>query len=167
VIHYLNYLSSVSNRLDLKEGVIAASSIGAQYLYALYWATTTITTSGYGIIFAFSVRFQPFVCNSIGGRNLSSIGDIASTNGWELIFNACVIVIGDVVYGAVIGAISVNSINQHAPSATHQRRLAQLQAYMKWRKLPADLRDRAAQYHNHRWTSEHGSSTQQSDMNAI
>jgi hypothetical protein len=62
----------------------------SRYLYSLYWAFCTITTTGYG--------------------------DIAATNQDELIFTTIMIILGDVIYGSIIGSLSVNAAHLHEPA---------------------------------------------------
>ena len=102
--------------LDLKGGHIRRPGVLGQYIYALYWAVTTITTTGYG--------------------------DIYPTTDGEIYYALLVIILGDLLTAAIIGAISANTSSLNAEDASYQRRLEYLRQYMKYRRLPQALRTR-------------------------
>jgi len=92
-----------------------------QYLYAVYWALTTLTTVGYG--------------------------DITPTNNPERLYSLLALLTGALVFGYMLSSISslVAAIDRQA--ALNEEKMDEVKEYMRWRKLPRDLVIRLRRYY--------------------
>merc|ERR1712232_210852 len=85
-----------------------------EYLAALYWAMTTLTTVGYG--------------------------DITPSSDAERAYTMLAMVVGGSFYGYIVGTItsmvSINDLN----SSAYWERMDLIQAWMDHHRLPADMR---------------------------
>ena len=92
-----------------------AGNLWAEYLTALYWALTTLTTVGYG--------------------------DITPTSDGERVYAAIAMIVGGSFYGFVVGAItSIVSDSDLNASAYHER-VDLVAAWLNHnRRLPMELK---------------------------
>jgi len=91
-----------------------------EYLAALYWAMTTMTTVGYG--------------------------DITPSSDWERVFAMIGMAVGGSFYGYVIGNISSIVSNRDLNRAAYQQRLDNLQAWLEHHRFPKKMRRRIRIY---------------------
>lgn len=103
---------------------------GHQYLNALYWAVTTLTTVGYG--------------------------DITPTTVPQTIYTMVVMLFGVAVYGYVIGNISTLLVNTDEAKARYVSKIEELNAFFTDKCLPYQLREKIRDYYNHLWQSSLG-----------
>lgn len=94
-----------------------------RYLYSMYWALQTVTTTGYG--------------------------DVSATNIQEEFFTILVIVFGDIVYGGIIGSIACHTSNLNTPLHMFQEDMQRLKKYFEYRNLPRDVRVETSKYYHH------------------
>ena len=94
-----------------------------QYLYAVYWALTTLTTVGYG--------------------------DITPTNDVERVYSLFALLLGALVFGYMLSSIGslVAAIDRQA--ALSEEKMDEVKEYMRWRKLPRDLVIRMRRYYTY------------------
>lgn len=106
---------------DGGSGIDAGAEV--QYLYAVYWALTTLTTVGYG--------------------------DITPTNNVERIYSLFALLTGALVFGYMLSSIGslVQAIDRQA--ALNEEKMDEVKEYMRWRKLPRDLVSRLRRYYNY------------------
>jgi CRP-like cAMP-binding protein len=109
----------------MKEGQVQQLSQWHQYLYSVYWAITVISTSGWG--------------------------DLTPTNPGEVVFTMVVILVGNLIYGSIIGAVTTSTANASASVAEHFERLHSLTHYLKHRRVSPDLMEKTTTYHKHLW----------------
>jgi len=94
---------------------------GTQYLLAVYWALTTLTTVGYG--------------------------DITPANDAERMYALFALLTGALVFGFMLSSIGslVAAVDRQA--ALSEERMDEVKEYMRWRKLPRDLVMRLRRYY--------------------
>lgn len=98
-----------------KNGSIAQMSDAHQYLYSVYFIWTTMTTTGFG--------------------------DISGSNTFEMLWSIVVILLGDFIYGAIIGSFTASRGSEDS-AAKHQRKMKALQHSMTRRRISAFVKDR-------------------------
>ncbi len=103
-----------------------------EYVKALYWSITTITTIGYGDI-------TPDKKNNL-----------------ELIFTMCIQILGAGAYGYIIGNIANMLTNIDMAKARHQERVDRMNRFMKLKKIPQKLQEQVYQYYNYLWETRRG-----------
>lgn len=113
-------------------GTEQARSAGDQYLRALYWAITTISTIGYGDYFP----------------NHDSNAQIMYTIVVELF--------GVAMFSYVIANVSSLVTNLDIGRSAHLERLEQVNSYMRSQKVPADLQERVRDYYSYLWAKQKG-----------
>eukprot|EP00163_Fabomonas_tropica_P030364 TRINITY_DN681_c0_g1_i1.p1 TRINITY_DN681_c0_g1~~TRINITY_DN681_c0_g1_i1.p1 ORF type:complete len:1518 (+),score=303.17 TRINITY_DN681_c0_g1_i1:420-4973(+) len=101
------------------------ATVGMKWSRSLYWAVTTLTTVGYGDI-------KPF------------------TEG-ETIYAIVMMLAGQSLYAFIIGTMSTLVANADALGTDFQRKVERVSAYMRWRNLPAMLRDKINRYLDYLW----------------
>lgn len=117
--------------LRLPEGA-AIEHIVNQYVRALYWSMTTITTIGYGDI----------------TPNLN--------NNSEMLFTMLVEALGVSAYGYIIGNIANMLTNIDMAKARHKERVDRMNSFMKSKKIPQKLQEQVYQYYNYLWETRRG-----------
>lgn len=106
-------------------GIVEQSSVATNYISALYWTTTTLTTVGYG--------------------------DIVPATNIEKLYASAVMIVGVGFYGYLIGNV-VSAITKRDPA--HEKfidNLDNLSAVVKHRNLPKNLATRIHQYFLYIW----------------
>jgi len=102
------------------------------YIQALYWSITTITTIGYGDI------------TPHHNRNV------------EMLFTMCVEITGVAAYGYIIGNIANMLTNMDMAKARHQEHVDRMNRFMKLKKIPEKLQEQVYQYYNYLWETRRG-----------
>lgn len=94
-----------------------------RYVAAVYWATATLTTVGYG--------------------------DISAHTTSERLFSLIMILIGALVFGLIVGKMSelAQSMNEHV--AIVKAKHSQVDQFLKFRKMPRHLRIRTREYYEY------------------
>jgi len=134
VIQFLYWFAQITHWIScgwLKiDGINENHSVLSNYVSALYWTTTTLTTVGYG--------------------------DIVPHTNFEKIYAVFVMIIGVGFYGYLIGNV-VSVITKRDPA--HEKfinNLENLAALVKYRKLPKNLATRIRQYFMYIWKQKLG-----------
>ena len=108
-------------------GRAVRESVSVQYLYALYWALTTLTTVGYG--------------------------DVTPCNDFERMYTLLALLIGALVFGYMVSTIGSLIAGMDRQAATVQERVDAVKEYTTWRKMPRQLAARVRNfyvyYYNH------------------
>jgi CRP-like cAMP-binding protein len=101
----------------------ADPSISSLYLWSIYWAMMTLTTTGYG--------------------------DIIPTNDAERAYVLFALMIGALVFGFMISNLSsvINSLDRQA--ALNEERLDSVKQYLNWRGLPKPLCRRVKKHYKY------------------
>lgn len=106
-----------------------------QYLRALYWATTTISTIGYG-------DYTP---------------DHNSNN--QIAYTILIQLFGVGMFSYVIANVSSLMSNLDVAKTAYRRRLDEINAFLYAQKIPSDLQNRVRDYYSYLWEQQRGVSS--------
>lgn len=95
------------------------------YLDALYWTVTTLATVGYG--------------------------DVTPATTAQTVYAMAVMLLGVGVYGFVIGNLATLLTRVDMARAEHMATLDRLSAFMRYRRVPAELQRQVHDYHRYLW----------------
>ncbi|MCC7442265.1 MAG: cyclic nucleotide-binding domain-containing protein [Bdellovibrionales bacterium] len=101
-----------------------------EYVKAVYWAFTTLTTVGYG--------------------------DIAAKTAPQMLFCCGVQVIGVGVFGFVISNVASLLSRMDAAREHHMESVDRVETYMRSHSIPAELRSKVREYHHYLWKHHKG-----------
>lgn len=101
------------------------------YLKAVYWTVQTLSTVGYG--------------------------DVLPTDNMQMAYAICVMLFGVGIYGYVIGNVAGILSNIDPAKNAYVERMEQMSAFMRYRKIPTNLRERIHEYHEYLWENRLGS----------
>ena len=110
-------------------------SMRSTYTCAIYWCITTLTTVGYG--------------------------DITPTEDIQKIYTMIVMILGVGVYGYVIGNIATLFANIDVTKAAFIKKMEDIGAFMRYKKIPKNIQDKVTEYYNYLWESRQGQREQQ------
>lgn len=100
------------------------------YLKALYWCITTITTIGYG--------------------------DITPTTNVQTIYAMFVQLTGAGMYGYIIGNLASMLANSDLARTQFRAKMEKIQTFMQYRDVPGDLQDSIRTYYDYLWNNRRG-----------
>lgn len=100
------------------------------YLKALYWTITTITTIGYG--------------------------DITPTTNPQTIYTMFVQLTGAGMYGYIIGNLASMLANSDLARTQFRAKLEKIQTFMQYREVPDELQDNIRTYYDYLWNNRRG-----------
>ncbi len=103
---------------------------GTEYVRAVYWTLSTLTTVGYGDITPKSVPQMLYVCVA----QLLGVG----------------------VFGFVISNVASILTRLDAAREHHMEQLDRLETYMNYNRVPGDLRGRVREYFRYMWVTRQG-----------
>jgi CRP-like cAMP-binding protein len=119
-------------------GVNPDIPIKDQYLKALYWTITTITTIGYGDISPLSLGITAVPANVI------------------TTFTIIIELLGAGMYGFIIGNISNLIANLDVAKSQHQEKVERINTFLKYKNLPGNIQKRVNNYYDYLWESRRG-----------
>jgi voltage-gated potassium channel len=111
-------------------GPPAATDGFTQYLHALYWCVTTLTTIGYG--------------------------DITPSTNVQIIYTMVVMVLGVAMYGYVIGNVANLLANRDLAKAHYRANMERLSSFLNYRRVPINLQRRVYDYYAYLWENRLG-----------
>lgn len=106
------------------------STISQQYVYSLYWSFTVLATVGFG--------------------------DIVPITLAEMLYTVCVMIVGAIMYAAIVGNVMLVLNNLNAQSQQHTSAILKFANYMRYRGFPTDLRKRVLDYVEAEWQRNRG-----------
>ncbi len=102
----------------------------SNYIKALYWCITTITTIGYG--------------------------DITPSTNVQTIYTMFVQLTGAGMYGYIIGNLASMLANSDLARTQFRAKLEKIQTFMQYRDVPNDLQDSIRTYYDYLWNNRRG-----------
>ena len=111
-------------------GQPAAADGFTQYLHALYWCVTTLTTIGYG--------------------------DITPSTNVKIIYTMVVMVLGVTMYGYVIGNVANLLATRDLAKAHYTSNMERLSSFLNYRHVPINLQRRVYDYYAYLWENRLG-----------
>ncbi len=103
----------------------------SDYLRAVYWTVQTLSTVGYG--------------------------DVLPADTMQVLYAIGVMLFGVGIYGYVIGNVAGILSNIDPNKNAYVERMEQMSAFMRYRKIPADLSERIREYNEYLWKNRLGS----------
>jgi len=100
------------------------------YVRALYWTITTITTIGYG--------------------------DITPSSNVQTIYTMFVQLIGAGMYGYIIGNLASLLANSDLARTQFRAKMEKIQTFMQYRDVPQELQDNIRTYYDYLWNNRRG-----------
>lgn len=110
-------------------GIVNADPI-TQYIRAIYWSVTTITTIGYG--------------------------DITPKNNNQTIYTMCVMLFGAGLYGYVVGNIANLLSNIDTARSNFLEKIDRINTFIRYKKIPQDLQETILTYYDYLWKNQRG-----------
>lgn len=111
-------------------GITGEPDLHSTYIKALYFIVTTLASVGFG--------------------------DIVPQNNLQRVYVICVMMLGVGSYGFVIGNLTSYLANRDIVRANHVKKLEEVTAFLRYRAIPADLREQVLAYYGHLWDSRMG-----------
>lgn len=111
-------------------GVPDAKNNLEMYSDALYWTITTLSTVGYG--------------------------DVVPHTIVQKYYAIAIMLVGVGSYGYVIGNVASFLANLDIVKAEYKKKLEQITAFLNYRSIPVQLRNRVTEYYEHIWDSRLG-----------
>ncbi|GAB4423048.1 MAG: hypothetical protein OHK0011_02680 [Turneriella sp.] len=100
------------------------------YIKALYWTITTITTIGYG--------------------------DITPSTNVQTLYTMFVQLIGAGMYGYIIGNLASLLANSDLARTQFRAKMEKIQTFMQYRDVPQELQDSIRTYYDYLWNNRRG-----------
>jgi len=108
-----------------------------QYMRALYWATTTIATIGYG-------DYTPDHNNNV-----------------QILYTIIIELFGVGMFSYVIANVSSLVANLDVAKSAYRRHLDEVNAFLHAQRIPSHLQERVRDYYSYLWEHQRGVSTMQ------
>jgi len=103
-----------------------------QFLRAFYWVTTTIATIGYG-------DYYP-----------------NHDSNAQIIYTIIVQIFGVGMYSYMIANVASLVANLDIARSNYQRKLEEVNAYLRAQRIPSELQERVRDYYSYLWTKQRG-----------
>lgn len=117
------------------EAVDRTQSAIDQYIEALYWAVTTLSSVGYGDI-------TPDKNNLV-----------------QVIFSMVVMLLGVAMYGYIIGNLATLLSNIDVAKSNYLEKMEEINSYLKAKEIPPALQERVRNYYKYLWETHKSTTT--------
>uniref|UniRef100_A0A7S1UCC9 Cyclic nucleotide-binding domain-containing protein n=1 Tax=Phaeomonas parva TaxID=124430 RepID=A0A7S1UCC9_9STRA len=97
-------------------------SIVSQYIHALYWATATVSTVGYG--------------------------DISAVSDPEVFFSICILIVGTLIFTLCIANLKDIVTQEDVTASLYNNKTDQVNVFVANQGMPDDLQDRVQKYYS-------------------
>jgi len=101
-----------------------------QYVRSVYWATTSLTTAGYG--------------------------DVSASTKIEEIFSILVLIVGTLIFATVISNLEEIVAQVDVTSTLFQQGVDDVKAFMKMRSISPEVQEEIGRYHDTLWLKQKG-----------
>ncbi len=105
---------------------------GDQYIRALYWVITTISTIGYGDYFP------------------------DHESNAQLLYTIVLQLFGVAMFSYVIANVSSMVTNLDVARSMHQKKVEEINAFMRSQRIPAGMQERVRDYYSYVWSQQRG-----------
>jgi len=130
------WLSAVIHLMALGWILIGAAETSRkavdQYIRAFYWVTTTVATIGYG---------------DYGPNHDSNL---------QVLYTIFVEIVGVGMFSYIIANVSSLISNLDIARSSYQRRLDEVNAYLRSQRIPTELQERVRDYYSYLWEKQRG-----------
>uniref|UniRef100_H2YJK2 Cyclic nucleotide-binding domain-containing protein n=1 Tax=Ciona savignyi TaxID=51511 RepID=H2YJK2_CIOSA len=120
---------SSSSVTDYKKKMIFGH-MGLPWVDSVYWAVATMTSTGYG--------------------------DIKPENQTEMVYSCCVMVLGKLVIGYVLGMVAATLANDESLRVWYEQSVTAVRTYMIDLKFKKELFEHVIQYYDYMWMKNQG-----------
>ena len=110
--------------------IFADRESGTDYSYSMYWAVTTLTTTGYG--------------------------DITPQNSTEMIYGMFIMALGKLYFGFILGTIASSLANALSQEVRYKERVESIIEYIKDQGVAEQLQSRIIRYYEYLWMRNKG-----------
>jgi len=139
LIIFLFWIAMVANLMALGWILIGAvdrsKDVINQYMYALYWAITTLTTVGYGDI-----------CPD-------------KNNNYQMAYTILAMFLGAGMYGYVIGNVASLLANIDVARANFLKKMEEITAFLRVKKIPTSIQEKITNYYDYLWETRKSTHT--------
>ncbi|CAF1013702.1 unnamed protein product [Rotaria sp. Silwood1] len=121
----------IYNRTNLsKEICHGGPNLRSQYITALYFTFSSLTTVGFG--------------------------NVSPNTDSEKIFSICIMLIGSLMYASIFGNVSAIIQRLYSGTARYQIQMLRVKEFIRFHQIPNPLRQRLEDYFNHAWNYTNG-----------
>ncbi|KAF4032639.1 Ion transport protein [Phytophthora infestans] len=121
--HLIGFTTEDEGTTWMIETDVRNKSVRDRYICSFYWVVATLCGVGYG--------------------------DVHATNRTERLFSMAVSIVGASGYGLIIGSLTKILENWHRETTTRARKLSMIQAFVRKKRLPRNLKGRLMRYFRH------------------
>ncbi|ETL38959.1 hypothetical protein L916_09590 [Phytophthora nicotianae] len=121
--HLIGFTTEDEGVTWMIETDVRDKSVSDRYICSFYWVVATLCGVGYG--------------------------DVHATNRTERLFSMAVSIVGASGYGLIIGSLTKILENWHRETTTRARKLSMIQAFVRKKRLPRNLKGRLMRYFRH------------------
>ncbi|CAF2627364.1 unnamed protein product [Rotaria sp. Silwood2] len=113
-----------------KEICHGGPNLRSQYITALYFTFSSLTTVGFG--------------------------NVSPNTDSEKIFSVCIMLIGSLMYASIFGNVSAIIQRLYSGTARYQIQMLRVKEFIRFHQIPNPLRQRLEDYFNHAWNYTNG-----------
>lgn len=92
----------------------------------------------------------------IGGVTTIAYGDMVPLNIYETVYISLIVVVGGVMYPAIIGSLASLMMELNATRQNFKHKTMVMRKYMDMKSFPMTLKDKVIRYYDYIWSRQHG-----------